>query len=343
MWYIDLRSDTVTQPTPEMRTAMFTAEVGDDVYGEDETIKALEQLAARMVNKEAALFVTSGTMGNPLAIMTHTKQGDEVIAAETSHTVQAVVGGAAVLAGVTIRTAAAVNGFPTLAAVKDLIRPRNVHFPDTGLICVEHATSLGTVVPLQEMRLLHRFALERGIPVHLDGARLFNAAVSLGVTAAEIAAAADSVMFCLSKGLAAPVGSLLAGTAAFIEKARRNRKMLGGGLRQAGFLAAAGIVALTRMVDRLAQDHVHARLLAEGLSTLKGIKIDLDRVQKNMVFADIAATGKTQKEILDKLLARGIKANDGREGDWIRFVTNKDVAREDIEHVLLALRQALAD
>jgi len=193
------------------------------------------------------------------------------------------------------------------------------------------------------MRLLHRFALERGIPVHLDGARLFNAAVSLGVTAAEIAAAADSVMFCLSKGLAAPVGSLLAGTAAFIEKARRNRKMLGGGLRQAGFLAAAGIVALTRMVDRLAQDHVHARLLAEGLSTLKGIKIDLDRVQKNMVFADIAATGKTQKEILDKLLARGIKANDGREGDWIRFVTNKDVAREDIEHVLLALRQALAD
>ena len=320
---------------------MFEAQVGDDVYGEDETVKELERLAARMVNKEAALFVTSGTMGNQLAIMTHTKQGDEVIAADSSHIVQAEVGGAAVLSGVTVRTAPSVNGAPSLGDVEKLVRPRNVHFPDTSLLCVENATSLGTVVSLEEMRVLRDFSMERGIPVHLDGARLFNAAVYLGVPATEIAACADSVMFCLSKGLAAPVGSMLAGTSAFVERARRHRKMLGGGLRQAGFLAAAGIVALTKMVDRLAQDHSNAKTLAAGLLKISGISLDMAQVQTNMVFADISQTGKTQGQIIQGLLARGIKANDGREGSYIRFVTHKDVNCEDIEHVLLALREVV--
>ena len=341
MKYIDLRSDTITQPTAEMRLAMFQAKVGDDVYGEDETVNKLESLAARIVNKEAALFVPSGTMGNQLAIMTHTKRGDEVIAPDCSHTIQAEVGGAAALSGVTIRTVRTVNGIIDSADFKNLIRGDNIHFPRSGLICLENATSEGTVMTLEEMQEFHAIASVKEIPVHLDGARLFNAAAALNVEARNITHYCESVMFCLSKGLCAPVGSILAGSEDFIYRARKNRKMLGGGLRQAGFLAAAGIVALEKMADRLEEDHVHAKLLAQGLSQIKGVAVDLSRVQINMVFANIAETGKSQTEIIQALLARGIKANDGREGDYIRFVTNYWVTKEDIDYVVNMMQEVL--
>lgn len=340
---IDLRSDTITQPTDEMRNAMFKTRVGDDVYEEDETVRELEDLAARLVNKEAALFVASGTMGNQLAIMTHTKRGDEVIASECSHTIQAEVGAASALSGVTVRTAKSNEGKIDLADVKNLIRGDNIHFPSTGLICLENATSEGTVMSLVEMKALYEVALSKGVPIHLDGARLFNAAAALKVDAREITDYCDSVMFCLSKGLCAPIGSMLAGSLDFIRKARKNRKMIGGGMRQVGFLAAAGIVALEKMAGRLEEDHLNAKLLAKGFSNIKGIKVDLAKVQINMVFANIAETGKSQGEIIKALLQKGIKANDGREGDFIRFVTNYWVTKDDIEYVVKTLAQIVLE
>lgn len=341
--YIDLRSDTITQPTDEMRLAMFQAEVGDDVYGEDKTVNKLESLARRMVNKEAALFVASGTMGNQVAIMTHTKRGDEVIAADCSHIIQAEVGAAAALSGVTIRTAGTVDGKLKLSEVENLIRGSNVHFPTTGLICLENATSEGTVHTLEDMKKLYELASSHGIPIHLDGARLFNAAAALAGKAKDLTRYCDSVMFCLSKGLCAPVGSILAGSKEFIHRARKYRKMLGGGLRQAGFLAAAGIVALEKMTERQEVDHRHAQLLAHGLSLIKGVTVELSRVQINMVFVNIAQTGKSQSSVIEALLARGINANDGREGDYIRFVTNYWVTEEDINYVLNTMKLLLSE
>lgn len=337
--FIDLRSDTITLQTDEMKTAMFHAEVGDDVYGEDVTVKRLEKMAAELLGKEAALFVTSGTMGNQLAIMTHTKRGDEVIACSGSHIVLAEVGAAAVLSGVTVRTVDDENAIMQPKDVQALIRGKNQHFPDTGLICMENATSTGTVYPLSVMAEIYDLAKAHGIPVHLDGARIFNAATALGVEAKEIAKYTDSVQMCLSKGLCAPVGSILAGSSEFIEKAHRNRKMMGGGLRQAGYLAAAGIVALEKMVDRLKEDHDNLQTLAKGLSELKGIKVNMRQAEINMVFADIEGTGLGQQYIIDKLLEKGIKANDGREGNFIRFVTNHGVTAEDIEYVLACMRE----
>ncbi|HBW38138.1 low specificity L-threonine aldolase [Desulfosporosinus sp. BICA1-9] len=341
--YIDLRSDTITQPTDEMRLAMFQAEVGDDVYGEDETVNKLESLAERMVNKEAALFVASGTMGNQVAIMTHTKRGDEVIAADCSHIIQAEVGAAAALSCVTIRTAGTVDGKLKFSEVENLIRGNNVHFPTTGLICLENATSEGTVHTLEDMKKLHKLASSQGIPVHLDGARVFNAAAALEVEVKDLTRYCESVMFCLSKGLCAPVGSILAGSKEFIGRARKYRKMLGGGLRQAGFLAAAGIVALEKMTARQEVDHRHAKLLAQGLSLIKGVTVELSRVQINMVFANIAQTGRSQSSIIEALLVRGIKANDGRQGDYIRFVTNYWVTENDIEYVLNTMKLLLSE
>lgn len=337
--FIDLRSDTITLQTDEMKEAMFHAEVGDDVYGEDVTVKRLEKMAAELLGKEAALFVTSGTMGNQLAIMTHTKRGDEVIACSGSHIVLAEVGAAAVLSGVTVRTVDDENAIMQPKDVRELIRGKNQHFPDTGLICMENATSTGTVYPLPVMAEIYDLAKAHGIPVHLDGARIFNAAAALGVEAKEIAKYTDSVQMCLSKGLCAPVGSILAGSSEFIEKAHRNRKMLGGGLRQAGYLAAAGIVALEKMVGRLNEDHDNLQTLAKGLSEIKGIKVNLRQAEINMVFADIEGTGLEQQYIIDKLLEKGIKANDGREGNFIRFVTNYWVSAEDIEYVLACMRE----
>ena len=282
---VDLRSDTVTKPTPEMRRAMAEAEVGDDVFGEDPTVARLERLAAERLGKEAGLFVTSGTQGNQVSVMAHTQRGDEILLDENSHIFNYEVGAPAILSAVQTRTLRGRHGILDPGEVRDAVRPPNIHHPRNTLICLEstHNRGGGTVYPLETLREIRRIAAERGLGVHLDGARLFNACVATGTPVHEAAAQADSVSFCLSKGLGAPVGSVVTGTRAFIDRARRARKMLGGGMRQAGVIAAAGIVALETMVDRLREDHANARLLAEGLARLPGVTIDLDLVQTNIV------------------------------------------------------------
>ena len=331
--WIDIRSDTVTLPTDDMRSAMAEAEVGDDVYRDDPTVNRLEAQAAKMAGKEAALFVPSGTMGNQLSIMTHTTPGDEMIAGVNSHIVAHEVGGAARLCGVAY---AIVDNPDTIIRSQDvarLIRGDDIHLARTSLVCLENALANGDVVPLDVMDAVYRQAKERGLAVHLDGARLFNAAVALGVEAKEIAARADSVMFCISKGLCAPVGSLLCGSAAFIEKARKYRKMLGGGMRQAGVLAAAGLIALETMTGRLHEDHANAARLAELLAAIPGICVARERVKINMVFWSHAIPGFDDGAFVDFLRERGIKASCREEPGMFRFVTNNDVSRSDVETV----------
>ncbi len=287
---IDLRSDTVTQPTPAMRRAMYEAEVGDDVYGEDPTVNRLEEEAAALLGKEAALFVTSGTQGNLAAVLAHCQRGDEVIVGHLAHMYLYEQGGMAALAGVQPRVVLnQEDGTLDPTEVEAAIRPDNIHFPRTRLIAVEntHNRRYGAPIGPENLAALRAIADRHGLQVHMDGARLFNAAVALGLPARALAAYADTVMISLSKGLSAPVGSLLLGPAAFIAEARRARKVLGGGLRQAGILAAAGRVALTHMVARLADDHRRARLLAEGLASLPGARVDLARVYTNMVYVDL--------------------------------------------------------
>ena len=334
MRIVDLRSDTVTLPTREMRDAMYKAEVGDDVYREDPTVTALEELGADMLGKEAGLFVTSGTMGNQLAAMAHTKKSDEIICESESHIYCYEVAGLACLSGAQSRPLAGDRGILTAGRIRGAIRPGgDVHIPDTGLICLEntHNRAGGTCYPLAELEAIRAVADEYRIPVHMDGARIFNAAVAQGVSAGEIARHADSVQFCLSKGLAAPVGSLLVGSRDFVETARRYRKMLGGGLRQAGILAAAGIVALTGMVDRLAEDHANARTLGEALANLDYC-IDLGTVQTNLVIFDVAPLGLTAAAFVERLAASGVKA--GASGEYrVRLVTHYGIERSDIDYV----------
>lgn len=332
--WIDLRSDTVTQPTQQMREAMYQAQVGDDVYGDDPTINQLEKKAAEMLGKEAALFVASGTMGNAVAVMSHTKRGDEIILSDTAHIVAHEVGGAAVLAQAFIRTLHFENGIfdaeQIAAAVRD---SSNIHFPPTGLICVEEPLATGKVVPLNVLQQVYRMAQQKGIPVHMDGARIFNAATALGVDVKEIAACADSVMFCLSKGLCAPVGSMLVGSEEYIERARRNRKMLGGGMRQCGFLAAAGLVALDVMTKRLGKDHENARYMAQRLQKMPGVSLDLDAVEINMVFFKLDAPQQVIDTLPQKMYEQGIKINGIEDGEF-RFVTTHDTSRQDIDRAL---------
>lgn len=329
--YIDVRSDTVTLPTQKMRQMMFEAEVGDDVYGDDPTVAKLEKLAAGMVGKEAALFVPSGTFGNELALMTHANRGDEVIVDHNSHIIFHEVGSSAVIAGVQLRTYRSDNGIPNPDEIESLIRSEDIHYPRTGLICLENASGMGTVIDLETMKKVSDIAESRKIPVHLDGARVFNAARALGVDAAEITRHVDSVMFCLSKGLAAPIGSILAGTKEFIGVARKGRKLMGGGMRQAGIIAAAGIVALEEMVDRLGEDHENARTLADTLEKLGGIEVMRERLQINMVF--FRFTKRIDDDaFVAHMLERGVKINP-QEGGEYRFVTNKDVSKEDLEKI----------
>lgn len=337
MRYIDLRSDTVTHPTEEMRKAMYEAEVGDDVYGDDPTANRLEELAAQMVGKEAALFVPSGTMGNQIAIMVHTKLGDEIIVGANSHIVQHEVGAAARLSGVSYSVVDNPDDKIYKEDVIKRIRDEDIHNPTTGLLCLENALGNGTVVTLEEMEELYRVAKEYGIPVHLDGARLFNAATYLRVEAKEIAQYADSVTFCISKGLCSPVGSLLCGSKEFIKKAGKMRKLLGGGMRQAGVLAACGIISLEKMVNRLEEDHQNAKYLAKNLNEIEGFSVDLDKVQINMVFCEISIKDFNSKEFVEYLLEKGIKVNDG--GSIFRFVTNKDVNKKDIDFVIDCIRE----
>ncbi len=339
--WIDLRSDTVTQPTQQMREAMYHAQVGDDVYGDDPTMKELEEKAARMLGKEAALFVASGTMGNAIAVMSHTQRGNEIILSDTAHIVAHEVGGAAILSQAFIRTLHFENGIFDAEQIRAAIRDReNIHYPRTGLICVEEPLATGKVVPLEKLRQVYMMAQQEKIPVHLDGARIFNAATALGVDVKEIAACADSVMFCLSKGLCAPVGSILVGSKEYIEQALRYRKLLGGGMRQCGFLAAAGLVALEVMTKRLQEDHDNAKYMARRLQKIKGISLDMDSVEINMVFFRIDAPEQVIQTLTEKMLEAGIKINGIEDGEF-RFVTTNDTSRADIDRAMDVLEAIL--
>jgi threonine aldolase len=333
MGYIDLRSDTVTRPTPEMREAMYRAEVGDDVYRDDPTINELEREAARILGMEAALFVTSGTMGNQLGLLTQTKRGDEVIAGADCHIVMHEVGAAAVLSGVNIRQLTYPDSIPVPEQIEAHIRPDDIHEPPTALICLENALANGRVVPLEVMEKVGKIARAHNLPVHLDGARVFNAAVALGVDVREITKHADTVSCCLSKGLCAPVGSVFAGSLDKVERARKYRKMLGGGMRQAGILAAAGLLAIREMPERLREDHENARYMAGRLAKLPGVAVDLDSVQINMVFFRLKRERSLIDALPDRMLERGVLIN-GEELGYLRFVTHYGIAREDVDRAI---------
>ena len=341
---VDLRSDTVTLPPPEMRRAIAEAELGDDVFRGDPTVNRLEALAAKLMGKEAALLTTSGTQSNLTAMLSHCQRGDEVIVGDEAHILHFEAGGAFALGGLGLRTVRNdEQGRLDLTEVRRAVRGRDVHFPPTGLICVEntHNRCGGSVLSAEDLAAVRALADEYGLPLHLDGARMFNASVAANVPVKEFAAHADTVQFCFSKGLAAPVGSMLVGTRSLIERARKYRKMLGGGMRQAGILAAAALVALETMVDRLAEDHANARLLAEGLAELPGIEIDLKRVQSNIVIFAVRSPRLDAPAFVRGLAARGVLAHQ-ISPDSIRLVTHKDVNREDILAALAAARALLA-
>lgn len=346
--YIDLRSDTVTQPTPEMRKAMYEAELGDDVFGDDPTVNRLEELSAAKMGKEAAIFVASGTMGNLVSLLTHCGRGDEVIVGSEAHIFRYEAGGSSALGGIAqFQIPNNADGTLPLNQVEAAIRGSDQHEPRTRLIAIEntHNRCGGTVLPPQYMREVRALADRRGLPVHLDGARIFNAAVALGVDVKELTQYVDSVTFCLSKGLSAPVGSVICGSKDFIARARRIRKQLGGGMRQAGILAAAGIVALEKMIDRLADDHANARRLAEGLADMPGFIIDLDRVQTNILFFELAPDVKVDADVVtQRMLEQKVKLiGPGVHFRRFRAVTHAWVDRADIDHTLLAFRNAVKD
>lgn len=333
MHYIDLRSDTVTQPTLAMRAAMSTAKVGDDVYGDDPTVNELEALAAEMLGKEAAMFITSGTMGNQLGIMSQTRRGDEIIAGAQSHIVMHEVGAAAVLSGVNVRQLDYPSCVPVPEMIRQYIRPDDIHEPPTTLICLENALANGRVVPLEIMKEVRQIADENSLPIHLDGARLFNAAAALNVDVKEITQYVDTVSCCLSKGLCAPVGAVFAGPKATVQRARKYRKMLGGAMRQCGVLAAAGIIALKDMTKRIGDDHANAKYMAEMLNSLENVSVDMDAVQINMVFFKLNASESLKNELPERMKEKGILINPEELGEF-RFVTNNDVSRKDVEYAV---------
>jgi len=336
--FIDLRSDTVTKPTPEMREAMANAVVGDDVYEDDPTVRELEELSAEMVGTESALFVPSGTMGNQLAIMVQTKRGDEIIVSEQSHIYVHEVGAAGVLAGVNYRVLTD-EGFGLKAEqIKKAIRAKDIHFADTSLVCLENALANGMTQSVEEMKNIHELCKKHGLKIHLDGARLFNAALYLGVSAKEIVKYCDSVMFCLSKGLCSPVGSILAGNKEFISKARKYRKLLGGGMRQAGVLAACGLISLKDMTKRLHVDHENAEYLHAELSKLKWVKPLADKFHINMVFLKVDLD-EIEIQSLEKCLSENNIKFNSADGNEYRFVTHNDLSREDIDYVIDVMKE----
>lgn len=341
---IDLRSDTVTQPTPAMREAIYRAEVGDDVMGEDPTVNRLEQLAAERVGKPAALFVASGTMGNLAALLAHCQRGDEVILGDLAHTFLYEAGGISALGGIYPHTLPnQPDGTLRLDQIEAAVRPDDAHFPRSRLVALEntHNRCGGVVLPPDYFAAVRHVAARHGLLVHLDGARIFNAAVALGVDPRAITQHVDSVTFCLSKGLSAPVGSLLCGDVDFIYRAHRVRKMLGGGMRQAGVLAAAGIVALEQMVDRLAEDHVRARRLAEGIAAIPGFSIDLERVQTNIVYFDLApGVELTGTQVAGWLRERDVLIGYASSRGF-RAVTHCWIGDDDIDAALSALRDVM--
>jgi threonine aldolase len=336
---IDLRSDTVTVPSDSMRRAMYEAEVGDDVFGEDPTVRRLEEMSAAITGKEAALFVASGTMSNLVAIMSHCGRGDEAICGGDSHIVQYEVAGAAGVAGVQLRTVPnGPRGELDPAQVEHIIRGENVHHPTTALLCIEntHNRCSGAVISLDDTQVLADVAHRHNVAVHIDGARIFNAALAAGASVADMAGPADSIGFCLSKGLGAPVGSVLCGSADFIAKARRNRKMVGGGMRQAGVIAAAGVYALEHMVERLAEDHENAKVLARGLAELPVVDLDAESIQTNIVIFRV----EDSLGFMRAAKREGVLCTSPGPGR-VRMVTHYGIERADIDEALGRIRQAV--
>ena len=343
MEIVDLRSDTVTLPTPAMREAVYHAELGDDVFCEDPTTNRLEQMAAERMGKEAAILVVSGTMGNLVCTLTHCARGEEVILGDRSHTFLYESGGMSALGGIHPHTISnQPDGTMRLEDIKAAIRGDNVHFPRTRLICLEntHNRCNGSALSAEYIDSVAALAKEHGLLVHLDGARIFNAAVALAVDVKELTANVDSLSFCLSKGLSGPVGSLVCGSSEFIAEARRTRKVLGGGMRQAGIIAAAGITALEEMVDRLAEDHKNARRLAEGLANINGLSIEPARVQTNIIYFELDENRMTAKELVTELDKKGVKLLALGEGR-LRAVTHYGISAEDIDLTIKTLSEVM--
>jgi threonine aldolase len=340
---VDLRSDTVTRPSPAMRRAMAEAEVGDDVYGEDPTVNRLQERAAEIFAREAALFVPSGSMGNLLAIKTWTQPSNEVICEQRAHVNQYELASMSAVAGCMPRATPAPDGILTWDLIEPLIRPKTYYYSQTGLLALENTHNMhgGTVYPQAVTEDVCQHAHAAGLRVHLDGARIFNAAVALDKTVADITRNCDSVMFCLSKGLGAPVGSMLVGSKEFIQKAHIGRKLLGGGMRQVGVLAAAGLIALEESPKHLHRDHENAKFLAEGLVKIKGISLDVTKVVTNIVIFDVRGTGRTAAEICSELGKRKILSGPTDKYS-IRMVTHCDVNRGGIENALTAMAEVLS-
>lgn len=335
MRVVDLRSDTVTLPTDEMLEAIRTAELGDDVYGEDPTVNHLEELAAEKMGKEDALLTTSGTQANLVSVLSQTTRGDEILLEAEAHIYFYEVGAFSTLGGVIPRT---VNGHMGVMAKEDVenaLRPPDIHYPPTSLICIEntHNRAGGTIWPPAKIREVCEVARAHRLRIHMDGARIFNAAVAMDLDVREFTRHVDTLMFCLSKGLSAPVGSLVVGDREFVARARRYRKMLGGGMRQAGVIAAPGIIAIEKMTDRLRDDHANAHLLAKGLSKIEGLEIDLSRVQTNIVVYSTRGLGVDEEDWVARLSKHGVKAGVQYPG-CVRMVTHRGIEKEDIEYTL---------
>jgi len=339
---IELRSDTFTLPTPEMYDALVEAPLGDDVYEEDPTVVRLERLAADMVGKQAALLVASGTQGNLVSVLTHCPRGSEMIVGQTTDLLNHEVSGISALGGVMPRVLRDGRGFPDPAEIRAAIRPVDIHAAPTRLICVEntHQRSGGRPIPMEELRSIREVSIEAGIPLHMDGARLFNAAVALDVSPFEIGQQVDSLTFCLSKGLSAPIGSIVCGTSAFIAEARWTRKMLGGGMRQSGWIAAAGIVALERQVPRLADDHRHAAILARLIDQIPGLSLAAE-VQSNILFVDVSATERDASDFASRLASGGVRVMVMGPTE-VRMVISRRVGADDLTTIAVACRRAAA-
>ena len=349
MKIIDLRRDTITRPNKKMREMAFAADLGDSVYGEDPEHQALEQQAAEKLGKEASLFLPSGTMGNLTAVLTHTRRGDEIILEKNAHIRTSETGGAAAVGGLSINTVPGPYGLPDPAGVENAVRADNIHYPRTGLVCGEmsHYRYGGIVAPLPGLKELYTLCRKKQIPLHLDGARIFNAALYLGVDVREITKHTDSVMVSLSKGLGAPVGSMLCGTADFIEKAKRYRKMLGGGMRQTGWLCACGREALSdENIALLKIDHANAKKLALGLNSIEGFSVDMERVHTNYVVAETAFSQEQLASLTAYAEGRSVLLNPPR-GGTLRFVISREVTDRDIDSALQVIdnftKEAKAD
>ena len=336
----DFRSDTVTRPTREMLEAMARAEVGDDVLGDDPTVRRLEEMAAERLGKEEAVFVPSGTMGNQASIAAQTRPGDEVILEEDSHCIHYESGGLGRIASVQVRTLKGRRGAMDPAEVERAIRPPIAYLPRTSLVVVEqtHMNAGGCVLPLENLLAIREIARKRGLRVHMDGARIFNASAASGIPPSRYAAQADSVTFCLSKGLSCPVGSLVCGDGNFVSEARRLRKCLGGGMRQAGYLAACGIYALTHLVERLADDHARAKRLAQGLGNLRGLSVDNLEVESNIVFVSVRVPGLDAPKVQALLESEGVRAI-ALGPDRMRFVTHREIEDADVERAIAAAKR----